>query len=379
MKKLYIFGMVLTALFSCGQHKKGTEVESKKDQLFVSTVITLTDAQAKATTIQLDSVSQKLISHRIEVSGQTEVPPQNLITVSAPLGGYLKSTDLLPGMPVRKGQVLAILEDPQYVELQQNYLSAKAKLPFLEQDAKRQQTLFESQAGSEKQMQLAKSEFLQQQILVKALQEKLNLIGVDAAKLSVENLSRSVVLRSPIDGYVSQVKVNIGKYVQVSEVVVELINPSDLHLKLKVFEKDMVYLQAGQKVEAARVNGSDKIYPAEIILIGQNLDADRSTEVHCHFDGGQGDLKPGMYMSAHIDLDEAMVPVLPEEALVYFEGKQYVFVAKGSNTYTLLEVKLGRKEHGYVEILNADEFSEGQVVVKGSYNLLMAMKNAAEE
>jgi cobalt-zinc-cadmium efflux system membrane fusion protein len=378
MKKLYIIGMLAVILSSCSQKKVENASENKASAL-VSSSITLTESQAKAVQIQLDSVQSKLISHRIEVSGQTEVPPQNLITVSAPLGGYLKSTDLLPGMPVRKGQVIAILEDPQYVELQQNYLSAKAKLPFLEQDAKRQQSLFESQAGSEKQMQLAKSEFTQQQILVKALQEKLNLIGIDAAKLNVENLSRSVVLRSPIDGYVSQVKVNIGKYVQASEVVVELINPSDLHLKLKVFEKDMVYLQAGQKVEAKRVNGNEKTYPAEIILIGQNLDSDRSTEVHCHFEGGQGDLKPGMYMTAHIDLDEAKVKALPEDALVYFEGKQYVFVANGSNTYKLVEVQLGRKERGFIEIVNGDELASERVVVKGSYNLLMAMKNSAEE
>ncbi len=378
MKKLYIIGMLAVILSSCNQKKVENASEDKASAL-VSSSITLTESQAKAVQIQLDSVQSKSISHRIEVSGQTEVPPQNLITVSAPLGGYLKSTDLLPGMHVRKGQILAILEDPQYVELQQNYLSAKAKLPFLEQDAKRQQTLFESQAGSEKQMQLAKSEFTQQQILVKALQEKLNLIGIDAAKLNVENLSRSVVLRSPIDGYVSQVKVNIGKYVQASEVVVELINPSDLHLKLKIFEKDMLYLQVGQKVEAKRVNGNEKVYPAEIILIGQNLDADRSTEVHCHFDGGQGDLKPGMYMTAHIDLDEAKVKALPEDALVYFEGKQYVFVANGSNTYKLVEVQLGRKERGFIEIVNGHELASERVVVKGSYNLLMAMKNSAEE
>lgn len=379
MKKHYIFGLFVTLMISCGQEKKPSPTDSGKEQAIVSTTITLTAAQAKATTIQLDSLHVKSISHRIEVSGQTEVPPQNLITVSAPLGGYLKSTDLLPGMHVRKGQILAILEDPQYVELQQNYLSAKAKLPFLEQDAKRQQTLFESQAGSEKQMQLAKSEFTQQQILVKALQEKLSLIGVDAVKLNVENLSRSVVLRSPIDGYVSQVKVNIGKYVQASEVVVELINPSDLHLKLKIFEKDMLYLQVGQKVEAKRVNGNEQVYPAEIILIGQNLDADRSTEVHCHFDGGQGDLKPGMYMTAHIDLDEAKVKALPEDALVYYEGKQYVFVANGTNSYKLVEVQLGRKERGFIEIVNGHELASERVVVKGSYNLLMAMKNAAEE
>jgi cobalt-zinc-cadmium efflux system membrane fusion protein len=378
MKKLYIIGMLAVILSSCNQKKVENASENNASAI-VSSSITLSESQAKAVQIQLDSLQSKSISHRIEVSGQTEVPPQNLITVSAPLGGYLKSTDLLPGMHVRKGQILAILEDPQYVELQQNYLSAKAKLPFLEQDAKRQQTLFESQAGSEKQMQLAKTEFTQQQILVKALQEKLNLIGIDAAKLNVENLSRSVVLRSPIDGYVSQVKVNIGKYVQASEVVVELINPSDLHLKLKIFEKDMLYLQVGQKVEAKRVNGNEKVYPAEIILIGQNLDADRSTEVHCHFDGGQGDLKPGMYMTAHIDLDEAKVKALPEDALVYFEGKQYVFVANGTNTYRLVEVQLGRKERGFIEIVNSNELASERVVVKGSYNLLMAMKNSAEE
>jgi cobalt-zinc-cadmium efflux system membrane fusion protein len=366
MKKQYIYFAALFIFIACSPKKN--EESATKETALIANTITLTETQAKTVAVITDTIGHKSISHRIEVSGQTEVPPQNLITVSAPLGGYLKSTDLLPGMPVRKGQVLAILEDPQYVELQQNYLSAKAKLPFLEQDANRQKHLFESQAGSEKQMQLASSEYAQQQILVKALQEKLSLIGVDAAKLNVDNLSRSVVLRSPIDGYVSLVKVNIGKYVQASEVVVELINPSDLHLKLKVFEKDLLYLQEGQKVEAKRVNGCEKIYPAEIILIGQNLDADRSTEVHCHFEGGQGDLKPGMYMSAHIDLDEAEVFALPEDALVYYDSKQYVFIASGTNSYKLQEVQIGRKE-----LVNE------KLVINGSYSLLMALKNSSEE
>ena len=378
MKRIYIFSALFFSLLACGQ-KKEADKNLKEEKSLLPNAITLTEAQAKVVAVQLDSLRERAISHRIEVSGQTEVPPQNLITVSAPLGGYLKSTDLLPGMPIRKGQVIAVLEDPQYVELQQSYLSAKSRLPFLEQDAIRQQQLFDAQAGSEKQAQLARSEFLQQQIIVKALQEKLSLIGVDATKLNVDNLSKSVVLRSPIDGYVSQVKVNIGKYVQASEVVVELINPSDLHLKLKVFEKDMMYMQVGQKVEAQRVSGSSKVYPAEIILIGQNLDSDRSTEVHCHFEGNEADLRPGMYMSAHIDLDQANVKTLPEDAFVYYEGKQYVFIAAGRNAYSLKEVQVGRRERGFVEVMNSTALLTERVVVKGSYNLLMALKNAIEE
>ena len=375
MKHIIIISTVLL-LYACGSKQTG---EQTTDNAIVNeTVITLTDAQLKNTQLEIGKLEQRNISSIIKVNGKIDVPPQNMVSVSMPLGGYLKTTKLLTGMRVGKGEIIATMEDLQYIQLQQEYLTAKSKLVFAEAEFNRQKELNQSKATSDKVFQQAQMDYNTQKIALSALSEKLKLINVNPQGLSENNLSKAVNIYSPIDGFVSRVNVNIGKYVNPADILFELVNTSDIHLNIKVFEKDLEKLSIGQKVMAYN-NQSDKKHPCEIILISQDLSSERTAEVHCHFLEYDKTLLPGMYMNADIEVKSNHVLTLPEVAIVNFEGKEYVFINDKGKEYTLTEVKTGSKENGFIEILGGEKISQKSVVTKGAYTLLMKLKNKSEE
>lgn len=376
MKKYIIVFSIFIA--ACNSSKTNNETKQANAN---ENSVSLTAEQMKIAGIQTGNAETKTISTVLKVNGVIDVPPQNMVSISFPLGGYLKSTKLLPGMHVSKGEVLAVLEDPQYIQLQQDYLMAKAKLSFSEADFNRQKELNATKANSDKTFQQAKSDFESQKVLVKSLSEKLQLIGINPSTLNEDNLSRSVNIYSPINGFVSAVNVNIGRYISPTDVLFELVNPEDVHLNLTVFEKDVNKLSIGQKVVAYNNQSPEKKHDAEIILVSRNLDANRAAEVHCHFKKYDKELLPGMFMNAEINVQSNDALTVPEEAVVRWQNKNYVFTDAGNNNFQLTEVQTGVSEKGSIEILtaNKEEWSSKKIVTTNAYAVLMKMKNSGEE
>jgi cobalt-zinc-cadmium efflux system membrane fusion protein len=268
----------------------------------------------------------------------------------------------------------------QYIQLQQDYLNAQAQFKFIEGEYLRQKDLNASKASSDKVFQQAEADYKSQKILMKSLYEKLKLIGINPDNLNENNLSRGINVYSPIDGFVSKVNVNIGKYVNPADVLFELVNPADIHLNLTVFEKDLNKFTIGQKVYAY-TNNADKKYACEVILIGKSLSAERSVEVHCHFEEYDKGLIPGMYMKADVEVKSANVPALPSDAIVEFENKHYVFIQKTASEFELFEILEGSSEGGFTEILPVDknkDITTYTFATKGAYALLMKLKNKSE-
>lgn len=341
-------------------------------------MVTLTAVQAANAGIAIGTPAKREMHTTLQVSGVIDVPPQNIVSISIPLGGYVKKTTLLPGTKINKGAILATLEDQQYIQLQQDYLTAKNRLHYAEADFSRQQGLNETKAVSDKVYQQARSEFESQKILLRSLAEKLRLIGINPESLNENNISRSIYLYAPISGYVSKVNVNTGKYVSPTDVLFELISPDDLHLSLTVFENNAVNLSIGQKVTCYTNNHPETKYQATVSLITPAVNEERAAEVHCHLDHHVKGLMPGMFMNASIEFNNAQVMAVPEEAIVKWNGQYHVFSEEGSNRYKLLPVETGVSAAGFTEIrstLPADR----AVVVKNAYTLLMKMKNSAEE
>ena len=369
---------LITFLFaSCGSKTPVTEEQHTTEE--ESNVITLTDAQMNNANIVAGKMEQKEITSILKVNGKIDVPPQNMVSISLPLGGYLKSTKLLPGMHVNKHEIIAVVEDNQFIQLQQDYLTAKAQLVLNETEYNRQKDLNAAKASSDKVFQQATAAFESQKILAKSLEEKLKLIGINPTKLSLQNISKSVNVYSPIDGFVTKVNVNIGKYVTPGDVLFELVNPTDIHLNLQVFEKDLNNVFIGQPVISYTNNNPAKKYRGDIILISKDVSSDGLTEVHCHFDNYDKNLIPGMYMNAEIELKNHMSNVLPEEAVVRFEGKDYVFEKKGETTFEMVPVQTGNINAGFIEITGDTTLLDKSIVTKGAYALLMSLKNKEEE
>lgn len=377
MKQVFIISTMALLLSSCGGEKKE---EAKEPDIKVNgNTVTLTDAQLQNTGIQTVKLSTQSLSSVLKVSGKVDVPPQNMVSVSVPLGGYLKSTKLLPGTHVVKGEVLAVIEDQQYIQIQQDYLTAKSQFSYNESEYNRQRELNQSKATSDKVFEQTKAAYQSQNVLMKALEEKLKLIGINPAKITANTISRSINIYSPIAGYVSAVNVNIGKYVTPSDVLFELVNPTDIHLALTVFEKDIDKLFIGQKLLAYTNTQPEKKHPSEILLINKDLSAERSTMVHCHFEQYDKTLLPGMFMNADIEVKNNNVKALPEESVVRFANKQYVFIAKSKYQFEMVEIQTGVTEKGFTEIIIDPKHENESFVMKGAYTLLMKMKNTAEE
>lgn len=374
MKNIFITITAVIFLTSCGNKKSEEEITKTAT---VENITTLTDAQIKNAGIQTGKIEEKEISATLKLNGKIDVPPQNLVSISVPMGGYLKSTKLLEGMFVNKGQVLCVVEDQQYIQLQEDYLLAKAKIGYAKAEFERQRELNQSKASSDKVYQQAQAEYNSLSVMVQSYGEKLKFAGINPNNVSAKTISKSINVYSPISGYISKVNVNTGKYVNPSDILFEIVNPTDIHLALTVFEKDINKMAIGQSLVAYTNTDPEKKYACKIILIGKDFSENRSTEMHCHFTKYDKTLLPGMYMNAEVELKSQHSNVLPSDAIVNFENKNYVFVSKQNKQFEMKEVSIGNSENGFTEILSED-LKESRIVTKGAYSILMKIKNVEE-
>lgn len=373
-------GIVLVTLAFLSCKNKPAEVKVL-DSTAADEMVQLTPEQAKNAAIETGKPDFQPVVTTIKVNGMVDVPPQSLISVSFPLGGYLKQSHLLPGTSVRKGEVIAVMEDQSYVQLQQDYLMAKARMEYLQVDAERQKSLSEQDATSKKAFQQVQSEYKTQQVMIKSLEEKLRIIGISPEQLNVNAISRTVPVRSPINGYVTKVNVNVGKYVNPADVLFELVNPDDIHAALTVFEKDFAFIHKGMEAKVALADQPEKQYPVEVILTTRNIDANRSGLVHCHFEQKTHDLLPGMFLTGEFQLKQPEAAVIAEDAVVRFEGKEYVFILKGKDTYQIQPVSTAPASKGKLVLKAQDgvDWKNTELAVKNTYILLGKLKNKMED
>jgi cobalt-zinc-cadmium efflux system membrane fusion protein len=367
--------IILILLFSVSCQKPTNEIES---QTVTNDIISLNENQLKSIQLQTEDYKERQLSNTLKLNGLIDVPPQNMISVSAPMGGYLKFTKLLPGMHVNKGEQIATLEDQLYVQLQQDYLTTKVKLDYAQKELNRQKTMNESKASSDKSYQLALANQTTLKIELKGLSEKLMIIGLNPNKLTEESISRFVPIYSPINGFVTHVKANIGKYLSANDVLFELVNPEDIHLALKVFEKDLAPIKIGQKLIAYNNHNPKNTFPCEVILIGKELGPDRSVIVHCHFEKYDKTLIPGMFMNAEIAISSKSASIISTTAIINFENQNYVFIEIEKGKFKMVQVKLGNQENGFSEIEINANIKDKKIVTVGAYQLLMTLKNTEE-
>lgn len=408
-RSLYYLFILTLAVTICACGNKSSEETAEEDHHEeASNTVELTQGQFDNAGITLGQIERRQISGTIKVNGVLDVPPQNLVSISAPMGGFLRSTDLLQGARVRKGQIIAKIENLDFIQLQQDFLDAQAQVDLAKADYERQQQLASENVNSAKVLQQAKSAFTSAQAKYSGLTEKLKVLSINATEVTATKISSTINLYSPITGYVTQVNANIGKFVNPTDVIFEIVDTEHLHAELIVFEKDVPKLKIGQKVRFTLANET-KDRMATVYLIGREISADRTIQIHCHIDVEDKELLPGMYLKASVETGGAEVPSLPDEAIIDFQGEKYVFVAteakhtesdegteesekkeKPANEehhetapgqhFEMIPVKIGNSELGYTEVTLPENFDpKAQIAVKGAYALLSKMKNSEEE
>lgn len=366
-------------LAACGSEKTEAPKAEKGEEKAAATSVSLSEVQRKNLNVEIGKAQTRELRGTLRVRGRVEAPPQNLVFVHAPLGGYVRETKLLSGMSFRKGEVIATLEDPQYVQLQEDFLVTQIQLAAADAELTRQTALNETKAGSDKNLLQARTEQQTQKIRLQALAEKLRILQIDPDKLTEQNISKNIQLRAPFSGFVSKVNINVGKYVTPTEVLFELVNPDDVHLTLKVFEKDLPYLAVGQRLSAHTNAQPEQKHGGEILLISRDFQPDGTVDVHCHFDKYDARLQQGTYMNVDIEMRHSNALALPTSALIQEGEKWFVFASDDSTHFRLLPVELGIADGEWREVLAPATLAQQPIALKGAYALLMTLKKDSGE
>jgi cobalt-zinc-cadmium efflux system membrane fusion protein len=384
--KLVIILELIAFITSCTSGEKQIP-ETKIAEVLPEDIIEMRADQIKLANIELGAIEIRSLGQILKVNGIVSVAPQNLATVCMPLGGFIKNTTLLPGYAVNKGQTLAVIENQDFVDIQQNYLEAKNKLIFAEAEYNRHSDLYKDDVYSAQNLQQITMEYMTDKALVKSLEQKLMLIAINPDRLNEDNISSTVNLVSPIKGFLKAVNVNIGKYVSPTDILFEIVNSDKLFLELTLFEKDADKVTAGQKIKFY-INNESEEHEAVITQTGKSVSDDKTFRVYASVTSSCKNVLPGMYVNAYIEESDNKVTALPSEAIVSFDDKDYIFTferekeeaGKPFTEYRMIEVKKGVSGSGYTEIkLPAGfNFSAAKIVMKGAYNLLSAKKNAGE-
>ncbi|MCB0836920.1 MAG: efflux RND transporter periplasmic adaptor subunit [Bacteroidetes bacterium] len=343
-----------------------------------SDFIEITDKQFELAKMKLGQLVDYNFASHIRSTGMIEVPVKNHTQVSAYAGGYVRFIDLIPGEKVRKGQLLFTLENPEFVQMQQDYLEAKAQLAYLQSDYERQKTLAGENIASQKKFLKAESDYQVTLAQMEGLKKRLSMMGISAEKLVPEKLSSSISIYAPVTGHITSINAMKGMFLNPTDVAIELVNTDHMHLELNVFEKDILKVKEGQKIRFRIPDASTEVFNAEVHLIGKEVVGEnRVVRVHGHLEENKNapDFVPGMFVEADIITDEYASKGLPEQAIVEVDNQSFVLVSKGKkegiNQFEKIKVITGPREKGFVQILNSDDFSAGQtVLVEGAFHLI---------
>jgi membrane fusion protein, heavy metal efflux system len=342
--------------------------------------------QLKAGGIEIGVASEREMSQLIHCNGALEVPPQNFATVSSRIAGVVQSTALLQGSPVSKGQVLAVLESPEALKLQQSYLQTKARLKNLDQEYARQAELLKENVSAAKIFQQIESERDIQRVEFAGLNRQLRLLGFDPTSITDSTLTSIVRVYAPISGTVSQLNINIGKQVTLTDVLFEIVDTRHLHAELMVFEQDVPFLRVGQQVRFTLTNQPGAERAAKIHLINQVLDADRKLRVHAHLEKEDPKLLPGTFLSATIETGGLPVWALPEDALATNGTTTYAFAVENEESdpnatvFKAIPVTVGNREGGYAAVVfpAGTRVHELKFATKGAFTLLAVLTGGEE-
>ena len=377
---MYTILLTTIILSSCGTNPKPTSTKEDSVADVVSNMVQLTKEQASLAQLELAPIEQGKMKGMTHLNGVIDVPPTGIASVSIPMGGYIQDINLIPGTFVKKGQVLATVKDPAYVQLQENYLATKAKLSYLQQDLDRQKTLLTQEAVSKKSFQQIQADYNTNAIQLKALSEQLKLINIQPENLTTEKMSSLVQLVAPIAGYISKVNINRGKYVTPSDILLEIINPNDIHAAITIYEKDIANFKVGMKGTVTLTQDPAKKYPVSVLAVAHNINEDKTALLHCHFDKIPANVLPGMFLTADMVVETKDAILIPIASVQRFQGKDYIFIQSAENVFEVKEIQVIQSNETFVTVSNADAntWIGKQIVVKNAFSLLGKLMNKSE-
>jgi RND family efflux transporter MFP subunit len=411
--KYNIIYLLFIAIFTLNCNKKETSSENSEEKTeqpeenheeAPQTMASLSEDQIKAVGITLGTIEMKELNSTIKTNGLLRVPNNNKATITSLYGGIIKTLNVQVGSFVKKGQLIATIANPEFIRLQEDYLSTNSRITYAEQEYRRQRELFDNDAGAKKNLQSSDAELKSLRTKKASLLRQLQMMGISPGKINNGNMRSGLVITAPISGTISSISSQIGSYVDVSSPVAEIIDNNSIHLDLQVFEKDLPKMRVGQIVHFKLTNNPETEYDATIYSIGSSFENDSKTiSVHANVTGNKTGLIDGMNITGIVSLDKTTTPAIPNEAIVEADGKFYVFVKTDKKpeahheekpekeagnpaetksktiNFEKVEVVKGSSDMGYTAITSVKEISpDAEIATKGAFFINAKLTNSGE-
>ena len=301
MKKIIYISTLFIVFISCKDSIITPAERTNTDEIKV------TEAQFQAMNMELGQLQEEHFDVSIKTTGKIDVPPQNRAKITTFVGGYVKSTKLLVGDKVTKGQALLQLESTEFIDIQKEYLEAVEQMTYLKSEYERQLTLYNEKITSQKNYLKAESEYKRNKAIYQSLRSKLALLHIDPKRVEKGVFTSVITLYSPIAGDIVVMNANVGMFAAPSDVILEIVETSHLHLELNVFEKDLGKISVGQEVDFVLTNQSNKSIRGKIFGINKSFSNESKTvAVHAKINPSfSKDLISGMYVAANINITNA--------------------------------------------------------------------------
>ncbi|WP_337965284.1 efflux RND transporter periplasmic adaptor subunit [uncultured Flavobacterium sp.] len=389
--RFFLACLAVISFASCNEKKTEEAPEEEKSQ----TEVALNESQYKTVGIETGIVENRNLNKIIKANGYTTVPPQNSAEVSTLIGGTVKDIFVLEGTFVNKGKVLATIQNLEVIEMQEDYHSATANIEYLQLEYNRQKTLSDENVNPRKVFQEVKSKLAAERARAQAAKNKL-----DALNVSTKGSTSLVPIVAPISGYVGNIKIAKGAFAQSGVTLFEVVDNTQMHLDLNVYEKDLGSISVGQVIDFVLTNQSNKSIKGKIFGINKSFSNESKTvAVHAKIDPADAKgLIPGMYVSANINITNTTVPALPKDAVVRNADKYFVFVQEEDHEekheekaaekgtvhekeihFKAIEVIPGTTDLGFTEVKFVDKIEpDAKIVTKGAFYLLSALKGGGE-
>lgn len=385
---VYLFLLLPLLIFtSCTNSTNSGEQEEEHAE--GTPELALSKVQMQAVGITLGKIESKNLNDVVKVNGQLEVPPQNKAEVHPLIGGVISKIFVLEGNYVRKGQTLVTLENPEFVKVQQDYLTSKSGLSFATKEYERQKELMAAKAGTGKVFQQAEANFYTEQAKFQSLESQLKQMGISVQSLNKGTLVTKIAVSAPISGVVGHIQVTTGSYAEISSPLLNITDNSQIHCDLLVYEKDLFKVKKGQKVDFILTNQNNQQISGTIYGINKTFENESKAVIaHAKIDNSANqNLIPGMYVSALINVGSQQTSAVPVEAVVNGQGKSYIFMvdltpeeddhhkeavnkeeAGQHYRFKKIEVVTGVSDLGYIEITPLTDIPKGaEIVAKGAF------------
>ncbi|WP_258929705.1 efflux RND transporter periplasmic adaptor subunit [Flavobacterium davisii] len=330
----------------------------------------------------------------MKASGYTTVPPQNKANVSTLINGIVKDIYVLEGTYVEKGKVLATIQNLEVTKIQEDYQTAVANIDYLQLEYNRQKTLSDEDVNPKKTFQEVKSKLTIEKAKAQAAKNKLQ-----ALNISLKGSTSLIPILAPISGYIGKINITKGAFTDTGLALFEVVNNSEMHLDLNVYEKDLDKIAVGQEVDFILTNQSNRMIKGKIFGINKSFSNESKTvAVHAKINPSYSkDLITGMYVTANINVTNQTVLALPKDAVVRNGEKYYIYIQEDSHKedpkeahenekeeeneihFKALEVVPGTTDLGYTEIKLIESIpSNTKIVTKGAFYLLSQSKGGGQ-